>query len=106
MIWQCWVDDWVIVSEDCFIGVQVYEIGIYIGWVVYYRVCNIDDCYYGFGEKLGDLECIGCIFDMRCLDVLGYDVGSIDFLYKYVFFFMICIVNGVFGIFYDNLLVL
>ncbi|WP_349018718.1 hypothetical protein [Cutibacterium acnes] len=38
----------------------------------------MDDRYYGLGEKSGDLERTGRIFDMRCLDALGYDAGSTD----------------------------
>nr|WP_309247687.1 hypothetical protein [Cutibacterium modestum] len=43
------------------------------------------------------------MFDMKCLDALGYDAGSTDPLYKHVPFLMTRTTNGAFGIFYDNL---
>ena len=101
MTWQRRADDWVTVSEDRPTG--AYEIGTHTGRVAHHRVRNIDDRYYGLGEKSGDLERTGRIFDMRCLDALGYDAGSTDPLYKHVPFLMTRTANGAFGIFYDNL---
>lgn len=101
MTWQRRADDWVTVSEDRPTG--AYEIKTHTGRVAHHRVRNIDDRYYGLGEKSGDLERTGRIFDMRCLDALGYDAGSTDPLYKHVPFLMTRTANGAFGIFYDNL---
>lgn len=62
----------------------------------------VGECYYGFGEKFGFLERFGCWFEMCNFDVLGYDVCSIDFFYKYIFFIIIdCGLFGVYGFYYD-----
>ena len=101
MTWQRRAGGWVTVSEDRPTG--AYEIGTRTGRVAHHRVRNIDDHYYGLGEKSGDLERTGRTFDMKCLDALGYDASRTDPLYKHVPFLMTRTANGAFGIFYDNL---
>ena len=47
-----------------------------------------DSCYYGFGEKGGDLQKSGSFLRMRATDAMGYDPVNTDTLYKHIPFFI------------------
>lgn len=102
LTWQRREADWVTISEDRPTG--AYEIGARSGRVAHYRVRRAGDRYWGLGEKAGDLERTGRLFDMRCLDALGYDAASTDPLYKHIPFLMTRTAgHDCVGVFYDNL---
>ncbi len=59
--------------------------------------------FFGLGEKSGDLNRSGRLFEMRSLDAMGYDAEKTDPLYKH-FPFYIRRSGGIScGLFYDNL---
>lgn len=92
---------WCTVSEDRCTG--AYEIGSRTGRVAHHRSRTPDDHFYGLGEKAGNLERTGRVFQMRCLDALGYDASDTDPLYKHVPFVMTKSVACCVGVYYDNL---
>lgn len=106
LLWLEWsycdeVGEWQLFVNDCLIS--VYLVNVYGDGVVYYLSCCKDECFYGLGEKVGDLQCIGKCYEMCNFDVMGYNVVSIDLLYKYILFIIIQCSDISYGLFYDNL---
>lgn len=85
---------------------QSYNISGSLGKGVYhYLERNLDEQYYGLGEKSGNVDKHGKRYRMMSLDPMGYDAEFTDPLYKHIPFYITRNMNtGIsFGIFYDNL---
>ncbi|MBQ5672127.1 MAG: DUF4968 domain-containing protein, partial [Oscillospiraceae bacterium] len=50
--------------------------------VTHYSLMNEDDCFYGFGEKTGNLNKNKEFIRERATDALGFDPEKFDTLYK------------------------
>lgn len=93
--------EWVTLAEDRRTG--AYELGPVTGRLAHHRHRAPTDHYYGLGDRAGDLERTGGVYELRCLDALGYDATSTDPLYKHIPFLMTRREGvGAFGTFYDN----
>lgn len=102
---MCGVDGvWCVVFVDCVM--QVYNFGWWDDCVYYYVVCECGDQVFGFGECVGEFDCMGVCFEMCNIDVMGYSVKYMDLLYKYILFYIIWLFDVCqgFGLFYDMLL--
>ena len=53
----------------------------------YFRMKE-DDCFYGFGEKAGELNKNKKFLRERATDAMGYDAEKMDTLYKHIPFFI------------------
>lgn len=85
---------------------QAYNFENSLGTGVYhYLERNLDEQYYGLGEKTGNSDRHGKSYKMMSVDPMGYNAEFSDPLYKHIPFYITRnIKNGVsFGIFYDNL---
>lgn len=80
-----------------------YQVGISSNKIAHFITRNIDDNYYGLGEKSGDLNRKGRRFEMRNLDAMGYNAEKTDPLYKHIPFYITKKNDVSYGIFYDNL---
>ena len=56
--------------------------------VTHYSAMNEDDCFYGFGEKTGELNKNKCFLRQRATDAMGYDAEVMDTLYKHIPFYI------------------
>lgn len=56
--------------------------------VNHYSCMEEDDCFYGFGEKTGDLNKNKRFVRERATDALGYDAEKMDTLYKHIPFYI------------------
>ena len=52
--------------------------------VVAYSRMKEDDCFYGFGEKTGELDKNKTFQRERATDAMGYDAEKMDTLYKHI----------------------
>jgi len=85
---------------------QAYNIADSLGKGIYhYLERNLDEQYFGLGEKAGNTDRHGRRYRMMSLDPMGYDAEFTDPLYKHIPFYITRNKNtGIFfGIFYDNL---
>lgn len=73
--------------------------------VFHYLERNLDEQYFGLGEKSGEVDRHGERYRMVSVDPMGYDAQSTDPLYKHIPFYITRNRNsGIsFGIFYDNM---
>lgn len=72
--------------------------------VAHYLLREQNECFYGLGDKGGDLNRAGRRFDLRTLDAMGYEADRTDPLYKHVPFTITRRPDGIaYGVFYDNL---
>jgi alpha-glucosidase len=73
--------------------------------VYHYLERNLDEQYYGLGEKTGKSDRHGRRYKMMSVDPMGYDAEYTDPLYKHIPFYITRNEKtGVsFGVFYDNL---
>jgi len=71
----------------------------------HYLERNVNEQYYGLGEKSGNVEKSGRRYRMMSVDPMGYDAESTDPLYKHIPFYITRNKETAvsFGIFYDNL---
>ena len=53
----------------------------------YFRMKE-DDCFYGFGEKVGGINKNKTFLRQRATDAMGYDAEKMDTLYKHIPFFI------------------
>lgn len=53
----------------------------------YFRMKE-DDCFYGFGEKVGELDKNKKFLRQRATDAMGFDAQKMDTLYKHIPFFI------------------
>ena len=72
--------------------------------VYHHMAYEASDLYYGFGEKVGELNKNGARLEMRNMDAFGYDARFSDPLYKHWSFYITLNpeTNIAYGIFYDN----
>ena len=56
--------------------------------VVHYSRMEEDDCFYGFGEKTGNLNKNKEFLRERATDAMGYDATKMDTLYKHIPFYI------------------
>ncbi len=56
--------------------------------VVHYSKMSEDDCFYGFGEKAGDLNKNKSFVRQRATDAMGYNPVKADTLYKHIPFYI------------------
>ena len=73
--------------------------------VTAYSLMEEDDCFYGFGEKAGNLNKNKCFVRERATDALGYDAQRTDTLYKHIPFYIRLsrATRRAVGVFYHNL---
>ncbi|MGB7340247.1 MAG: TIM-barrel domain-containing protein [Phototrophicaceae bacterium] len=73
--------------------------------VYHHMAYDANDCYYGFGEKAGNLNKNMMRLEMRNMDAIGYDARKSDPLYKHWSFYITLNpeTNIAYGILYDNL---
>ncbi|WP_291635270.1 glycoside hydrolase family 31 protein [Clostridium sp.] len=71
----------------------------------HYLERDLNEQYYGLGEKSGNVEKNGRRYKMMSVDPMGYDAESTDPLYKHIPFYITRNkeTEVSFGIFYDNL---
>ncbi len=85
---------------------QAYNIKESLGrGLFHYMERNLDEKYFGLGEKTGKVDRYGSRYRMLNVDPMGYDAKFTDPLYKHVPFYITRNQEtGIsFGIFYDNL---
>jgi len=72
--------------------------------VVHYSRMSEDDCFYGFGEKTGDLNKNNSFMRERATDAMGYNPKKCDTLYKHIPFYirMARADKKAVGLFYNN----
>ncbi len=56
--------------------------------VTHYSRMEEDDCFYGFGEKTGNLNKNKEFLRERATDAMGYDAAKMDTLYKHIPFYI------------------
>lgn len=56
--------------------------------VTHYSRMEEDDCFYGFGEKAGELDKNKEFLRQRATDAMGYDPTKMDTLYKHIPFYI------------------
>lgn len=100
--WQRKVDDeWKTFISDRKTG--AYLFGVSNTNVAHYLNRNINEKYYGLGEKTGNLNRHGRRFEMRNIDAMGYNAEYMDPLYKHIPFYITHTEDTSYGIYYDNL---
>ncbi|GBU09025.1 glucosidase [Gammaproteobacteria bacterium] len=95
------LDAWQFLANDRKTG--AYCVGVTDTQSAHFMQRELNDQYYGLGEKAGDLNREGKRYEMRNLDAMGYNAATTDPLYKHWPFTITRRNNISFGIFYDNL---
>lgn len=54
----------------------------------YSKMLSEEECYYGFGEKGGELNKNKAFLRLRATDAMGYDAQKMDTLYKHIPFYI------------------
>ncbi|MFO6495716.1 MULTISPECIES: glycoside hydrolase family 31 protein [Bacillus] len=96
--------EWINAANDR--QTQAYNFGGALGkGIHHYLQRDLQDQYFGFGEKTGNLDKHGKRYRMLNIDAMGYDAEWSDPLYKHIPFYMTRNkLTGIsYGIFYDNL---
>ena len=72
--------------------------------ITHYSRMNEDDCFYGFGEKTGNLNKNKEFLRERATDAMGYDAEKMDTLYKHIPFYIALnpATQKAVGLFYHN----
>ena len=96
-------NEWVKVANDR--KTQAYNFGYWGEKIYHYLERNLDEQYYGFGEKSGNLNKHGRRMRMVSVDAMGYDAQYSDPLYKHVPFYITRNTNTAlsYGLYYDNM---
>ncbi|MGL6065401.1 MAG: TIM-barrel domain-containing protein [Fusobacteriaceae bacterium] len=94
--------EWVKIAQDR--KTQAYNLDYWGKEVYHYLERNLEEEYFGFGEKSGKLNKHYRRMRMKNLDPMGYDAEYSDPLYKHIPFYITrnSKTNYSFGIFYDN----
>ncbi|MED3940380.1 glycoside hydrolase family 31 protein [Priestia megaterium] len=85
---------------------QAYNLDGSLGeGIVHYLKRDLDEQYFGLGEKTGSVDKHGKRYRMQAIDAMGYDAEYSDPLYKHIPFYITRHrKTGLsFGVFYDNL---
>ncbi|KAJ2955438.1 hypothetical protein NQZ79_g8556 [Umbelopsis isabellina] len=74
------------------------------GAIWHYTRRDVNDHYYGLGERSGDLDLHGRRFRLERLDCMGYDAENMDPLYKFCPFYITLskVSKKAHGIYYNN----
>ena len=72
--------------------------------VTHYSAMDEEDCFYGFGEKAGELNKNKKFLRERATDAMGYDAEKMDTLYKHIpFYIQLSRASGkAVGVYYNN----
>ena len=72
--------------------------------VTHYSAMAEEDCFYGFGEKTGELNKNKKFLRERATDAMGYDAEKMDTLYKHIpFYIQLSRASGkAVGVYYNN----
>ena len=72
--------------------------------VTHYSAMAEEDCFYGFGEKAGELNKNKRFLRERATDAMGYDAEKMDTLYKHIPFYIQLsrATQKAVGVFYNN----
>ena len=72
--------------------------------VTHYSAMDEEDCFYGFGEKAGELNKNKKFLRQRATDAMGYDAEKMDTLYKHIPFYIRLsrASRKAVGVFYNN----
>lgn len=72
--------------------------------VTHYSAMAEEDCFYGFGEKTGELNKNKKFLRQRATDAMGYDAEKMDTLYKHIPFYIRLsrASRKAVGVFYNN----
>ena len=72
--------------------------------VTHYSAMAEEDCFYGFGEKAGELNKNKKFLRERATDAMGYDAEKMDTLYKHIPFYIQLsrATRKAVGVFYNN----
>ena len=72
--------------------------------VTHYSAMAEEDCFYGFGEKAGELNKNKKFLRERATDAMGYDAEKMDTLYKHIpFYIQLSRASGkAVGVYYNN----
>ena len=72
--------------------------------VTHYSAMDEEDCFYGFGEKTGELNKNKKFLRQRATDAMGYDAEKMDTLYKHIPFYIRLsrASRKAVGVFYNN----
>ena len=72
--------------------------------VTHYSAMAEEDCFYGFGEKAGELNKNKKFLRQRATDAMGYDAEKMDTLYKHIPFYIRLsrASRKAVGVFYNN----
>ena len=72
--------------------------------VTHYSAMAEEDCFYGFGEKAGELNKNKKFLRQRATDAMGYDAEKMDTLYKHIPFYIQLsrATRKAVGVFYNN----
>jgi alpha-glucosidase len=84
---------------------QAYNFGWWDECVYHYLHRELDERYFGLGERAGDLNRAGQRYRLTNVDAMGYSARTSDPLYKHIPFYITCRpeVEIAFGLFYDTL---
>ncbi|MGR6339471.1 TIM-barrel domain-containing protein [Priestia megaterium] len=85
---------------------QAYNLDGSLGeGIVHYLKRDLDEQYFGLGEKTGSVDKHGKRYRMQAIDAMGYDAEYSDPLYKHIPFYITRHrkTGFSFGVFYDNL---
>ncbi|TDL80487.1 glycoside hydrolase family 31 protein [Peribacillus frigoritolerans] len=97
-------DSWIQMAKDR--ATQAYHFEYAAGGEpAHYLQRDLEEQYFGFGEKTGAVDKHGKRYRMQTIDAMGYDAEYTDPLYKHMPFYITRNKKtGVsFGLFYDNL---
>ncbi|HHF3660672.1 TPA: TIM-barrel domain-containing protein, partial [Haemophilus influenzae] len=94
-------DKWKPLFKDRQTG--AYLMGISNTTISHYLQRDIQEHYYGLGEKTGNLNRHGRRFEMRNIDAMGYNAEHTDPLYKHIPFYITHTPEVSYGLYYDNL---
>ncbi|MGD6793040.1 TIM-barrel domain-containing protein [Metabacillus indicus] len=97
-------EEWVLIAKDRSTQAYHFDYSKSSG-PAHYLERNLEEQYFGFGEKTGSVDKHGKRYRMETIDAMGYDAEFTDPLYKHIPFYMTRNQQtGVtFGLFYDNL---
>lgn len=95
-------DEWLPIAHERKTG--SFQVSPHDSRVAHFMHRGDDECYFGLGEKTGNLNREGRRFEMRNLDAMGYNASKTDPLYKHIPFYITRTPQGIsYGLFYDNL---
>lgn len=97
-------NEWISIAKDRKTQSYNYEGNLGKG-IFHYMERNLEEQYFGLGEKAGKVDRHGRRYRMLNVDPMGYDAETSDPLYKHIPFYITRSTNNEisYGLFYDNL---